>query len=1012
MAAPLVNPVLCPVMLGRGPFLTALQCCVDEVAAGQGRAVLVSGEAGIGKSRLISEIGTYAGGRGFQIITGHCFEQDEALPYAPLIDALRAILKSPYGERAVEALQPFASEVSRVVPELSDLFSTTGAPELDTALDPKRDKRRIVQAFTLLVSEVATIQPLLLCIEDLHWCDESSLDALLHLARELASLPVLLVLTYRSDEVPGHLTHMLTQLDRERLAAEMRLDPLGISDVEGMLRAIFGLSHTVQADQLNLVYGLSDGNPFFVEEMLRTLASADTTALSPNILTKRLALDALRVPRTVDEAVGRRVSELSSAARQLVALAAVAGRSFTFALLQTLTQQHEEHILEQLKELIAAQLVVEISEERFAFRHALTRQAVYAGLLTRERQTLHRRIADELEQATYPADDAHLGDLGYHYSKAASWEKALTYAQRAGERALSLYAPRAALEHLMRALEAAEHLPDAPEATLHRLCGQAYEILGDFEAARTRYGAALETARALGDRTIEWSSLVDLGNLWSGRDYTKSGTFYRQAAELAHSREDAVLYAHSLNRLGNLFANTGRTEEGIAAHRQALALFEEQKDLPGQAATLDLMGMAYGLNAELPDAVREFSRAIDLFRGLGDRHGLSHCLASRLGFGSACMAEATVSALMTLDECRSDADDAERLAREMEWSAGLAYVLLQIGRAEVAFGVIGPGLGHIRGALRIAGEIDHQQWMAGAYYALGRCYLTLLAPGRAIPELQRGLAIARTLGSEVWTGLTTADLVRAYREHGEFARARVLLSTNLPRDALWDRASLTLAECGLALQWAQLDLQRGDALGALQIVAHLHEQANRSGSDQPIAELLLAQGEALMRLRRWDSALEALERAKRGAVQRMNPSTLWRVHALLARVCHALKRSELARQEVEAAHDVLEGVAATIEEAGLRATFLQAARADIPRVARHTALQDRTPPPTPSLLTRRELEVARLVAQGKSNHEIAGDLVLSERTVTTHVSNILGKLGFTSRTQIVAWLVMGAEDMP
>ncbi|MGO8947991.1 MAG: helix-turn-helix transcriptional regulator [Ktedonobacterales bacterium] len=1008
MAAPLVKPILCPILIGRGPYLSALKKCLDEAAAGHGQVVLVTGEAGIGKSRLISEVSTYATTRGFRSATGHCFEQDEALPYAPLFDVLRTLLRAAGKASALQALRPFTSELIRILPDLSGLFSDV-TPEPERAHEPEQEKRRLVHAFTLLVSEMAARQPLFLFIEDLHWCDEASLDALLYLARHLAAHPVLLVLTYRSDEVHAPLGHMLTQLDRERLAAEMRLRPLNVTEVEAMLRAIFGLAQPVRADQLNLVYGLSDGNPFFVEEMLRTLASADM-ALSRAALMERSPLDAPLVPRTVEEAVERRILQLSPPAHQLVALAAVAGRTFTFPLLQALTEQGERQILEQLKELIAAQLIIEVSDERFAFRHALTRQAVYAGLLARERQTLHRRIAEVLERATDPPNDAHLGDLAYHFSKAAAWGQALIYARRAGERALALYAPRSALEHLMRAMEAAEHLPDAPMAPLHRLCGQAYEILGDFEAARARYGEALETAHSSGDSLIEWSSMIDLGNLWAGRDYAEAGAFYRQAAELAQSREDARAHAHSLNRVGNWFANTGRMKEGIDAHQRALMLFEEQEDLAGQAATLDLMGMAYGLNAELPNAMREFSQAIELLRTLGDRRGLSSCLASRLAFASGCMTDTTVSALMTLDECVRDARDAEECAREMEWSAGLAYVLLQMGRAEVAFGEFGPGLARTREALRIAREIEHQQWTAAAHYALGRAYLTLLASGRAIPELETGLALARKLGSAVWIGLITADLARAYRQQGKFAKAQALLSDVVSLDALSNRSSLTLAEREFALAWAQLNLQHGNHEAALRIIAHLYETAPHSASEQPITELLLVRGEALMRLRRWDEAEQALEGAKRGGVQRMNPSSLWRAQALIARLYHATQRVELARQAWVAAHTLVERLAATIEEADLRDAFLQAARADMPRAAR--VPHPRRVPRAPDLLSAREREVAELIAGGKSNHEIADALVVSERTVTTHVSHILGKLGFTSRTQIVAWLLEGPSDEP
>ena len=175
---------------------------------------------------------------------------------------LRTLLRAAGKASALQALRPFTSEFIRILPDLSDLFSNV-TPEPERAHEPEQEKRRLVHAFTLLVSEIAARQPHFLFIEDLHWCDEASLDALLYLARHLAAHPVLLVLTYRSDEVHGHLGHMLTQLDRERLAAEMRLHPLSVTELIGphWLRAIFGLAQPVRADQLNLVYGLSDGAP-------------------------------------------------------------------------------------------------------------------------------------------------------------------------------------------------------------------------------------------------------------------------------------------------------------------------------------------------------------------------------------------------------------------------------------------------------------------------------------------------------------------------------------------------------------------------------------------------------------------------------------------------------------------------------------------------------------------------------------------------------------------------------
>src|SRR5581483_7321229 len=197
------------------------------------------------------------------------------------------------------------------------------------------------------------------------------------------------------------------------------------------------------------------------------------------------------IPRTVQDAVQRRVEPLGAAARRLLVLAAVAGRRFDFALLQALTGQEERALLPALRELIAAQLVVEESPDRFAFRHALTRQAVYAELLGRERRALHREVGETLERL-YGADlEPQLSDLAAHFAEAGDWEKAEVYGRRAGERALALFAPRAATEHFSRALEAARRRGAEPAAALYRGRGRAHDTLGDFEQARADFERAL-----------------------------------------------------------------------------------------------------------------------------------------------------------------------------------------------------------------------------------------------------------------------------------------------------------------------------------------------------------------------------------------------------------------------------------------------------------------------------------------------------------------------------------------
>ena len=268
-----------------------------------------------------------------------------------------------------------------------------------------------------------------------------------------------------------------------------------------MLSAIFEERHTsfdmrrfLHGELLDALYTLTEGNPFFVEETLSSLIAAGDIFYVQGYWNRKSRSE-VSIPQSVQDAVQRRTARVGEAARHVLTLAAVAGRHFDFALLQQLTQYDEHQLLLIMKELVSAQLVVEESADQFAFRHALTRQAIYSQLLTRERRMLHRTIAETMEQQPPVTPDLHLEDLAYHFYQARDWQKAVDYAQRAGEKALGLYSHRAAIDYFTWALEAVDHLSLPPTPALYRTRGQAYETLGEFEQAQRDYTQALDAAR-------------------------------------------------------------------------------------------------------------------------------------------------------------------------------------------------------------------------------------------------------------------------------------------------------------------------------------------------------------------------------------------------------------------------------------------------------------------------------------------------------------------------------------
>jgi predicted ATPase len=594
------RPVVSPVTIGRAPHLDTFDRYLAQAVEGRGQTLLVAGEAGVGKSRLVAEARERAARNGMAVLVGHCFESHQNLPYAPLIDLLRGAGSRERArgssERLAEAIGPAARDLARILPELAPRASGGAAPPEPE--QSEQEKHRLFRALADGISRLAAVRPALVIVEDAHWSDDASLDFLADLARQIVTQPILLLVTYRDDEVSPALSKLLAGLDRQRLAAELRLARLGRVEVGEMMREIGGLARPVRVDFLDAIYALTDGNPFFIEEVLRALVAAgELDVAGDEEAFDRRPIGQLRVPRSVRDAVERRAARVSASGRRILSLAAVAGQRFDVELLEALTGDDEAALVEAIKELLAAGLVVEEADERFAFRHALTRAAVRAGLLTRERKAIHRAIGEaivRLHGSSPSSLDAHAADLAYHFSEGEVWERTLRYAPRAGERAQALYAPRAAVEHFTRALEAGRRLDVEPSTQVLRARGQAYETLGEFEAARADFEAVLERARAVGDRHAEWQALVDLGGAWTSRSYERGGEYYGTALGLAREigEGDQRPVAQTLNRIGNWHTNLEQPGLAVRHHREALALFRAMDDRRGIAETLDYLGMA------------------------------------------------------------------------------------------------------------------------------------------------------------------------------------------------------------------------------------------------------------------------------------------------------------------------------------------------------------------------------------------------------------------------------------
>ncbi len=996
METPISPPVTCPIIVGREPELAALSNAIAQAAAGQGCLALLVGEAGVGKSRLVAEIRQQALGQAYTIMQGRCFEPDATLPYAGLIDMLRAWLGPLSPAAASVALGPMAPHLISLLPEYATLLPQ---PNM-IALDPQQERQRILQAFVQLIGQQAMHNPLLVVIEDLHWSDGTTLDTLLALARRLHEWPILVLATCRENQTNTELMLLLETLERERLATLLPIAPLDFEQTDAMLRAIFHQNRPIRGDFLSVLYNLTEGNPFYVEEVLKALV-AGGDIYRTNERWERKALADLSIPRSLRAAVQRQLAELDPQTRELVRVAAVTGRRFDIALIRQITGMSEVALVSTLRALIDSQLFVEETADRYAFRHALTQAVLYTDLLARERRILHMQIATALEQLVPQHNELSISDFAHHCYEGGMWAQAANYAQQAAEQAQRLYAPYAAIEQYNRALSAYQQLGVQPPTALFRARGSMYETLGQADAALGNYRTALEQASAAGESIEQWHALLAIGFFYAARDYAKMGQYLQQALELARTLNNPVILGQSLNRYGNWHLFDEQAQAALRYHFEALEIFQRINDRAGLATTYDLLGVTHLMGSDKPAAMVHYQHAIALFQELGDLPGLSSALATSGLRGISYYHTTTAPVEDGYQAWIRDGEQACELAQQSGWPAGEANALVYLALTHGAAGEYTLALQRTQMAWELAQTIGHPVWLAGAALAYGAIAFDLLDLPLARSYLEEALETTVELG-QFLTRRVVGYLARVYIAQRELARAREIL---LP---LIHQSDTPMHTQGQRLNWCarvELALADGDPQLALEITQQLIATALHANQREPgcIPDLWFLQGQAAAALGDYETSADALIAAYTGAVHLGLLPIQWRIQHRLGRLYHEHGRRTLARQAYAQAQTIIQQLTQRIPDPTLQQTFQHATTAILPRSFSEPANQLGTSGTIS--LTKREREIAKLIAQGHTSREIAATLVLGERTIETHISNILGKLNMSSRRDIAAWAI-------
>ncbi|HEY74805.1 MAG TPA: AAA family ATPase [Thermoflexia bacterium] len=641
-----------PPFVGRQDVWKSLLACWERAAGGEGCLAFIGGEAGIGKSRLVGELSEWVRQRGGWTAQAGCYEYERALPHGPLADLLRALLAST-GLEPLEALPPWqVGELARLAPGRIP----HPAPVTDASLPVGHRQAHLFDALVLFLVDLAERNPLLLVLEDLHWAHDSTLAWLHYLARRLPHTPILVLATYRREEIDVHhpLRGLILRLEQEGVAARLELPRLSREALSvWMAGAEDGL--------VERVYLQTEGNPFFTLETLRALFETGRIGLVNGRWVETGMPGAFPIPTSVCQVVRERLDRLSPPARRVAEVAAVVGRAFDLEVLEQAWGRGKEVALEALDELLRRRLIREEGDPAgrdYAFDHHLVREVIYRELHHRRRQRLHRRVGEAMERLCAEQPEV-AAELAYHFEHAQEAEKALFWLVRAGEQARRGYAYRAALRYFRRAIA----LMDRERA--------------DELAARALSGLAIAHWDAIGEEGMQWEWLERALEIW------KTIGDRRGIAETCY----ALAYRH---------ADFERARKLV---RQGLDAVE------GVDGLGRLVSYGYGMLARFYEHEGDFhharlwaERQLELSQRLGDESGLAYA-HHRLG-------SLLLRAGGPMEEAATHEREAVHRVKVMGWTDLAAGAHSILGNCLLALGRTGLAEAEGRASLRISTASD------------------------------------------------------------------------------------------------------------------------------------------------------------------------------------------------------------------------------------------------------------------------------------------------------------------
>ncbi len=605
-------------IVGRDAELGIIRESTRRISQGRGGAACISGEIGVGKTRLVHESARQPGSPSFRFFSSNLSATTRSIPYYPFREIIRSVINEE-GKRSVKQIgKSYQIELSKIAPELS---TETNDREKHAFMV---DKYRLFEGVKELLTQCVRSSPMLVFFDNIQWADDGSLELLHYLLRTLRDFPIFFFFAYRVEESKDSLfERTLHLMAREGLYEMITIEPLESSDVAKMIALI--IDDSPPRELIDYVVRETGGNPLFIEEIMKSIER--DAALT--WVDDRWAFDdntAVTIPHSIESVVAQKLDMMNSDARNVMEHAAVIGRAFDFTLLKNITRMNEGHLLDLMDEIMESRLLKENSEGSYYFNEDIIREIVYSKMGKAKSRHYHRMLGNELLSLHEGHVENVVEELSLHFFLGEDRQRAIEYSIVAGDRAKAVYANQDAIRFYTRAIECLED--EASEANGARgiVClkkrSEVLSLVGEFEKAADDLEKGIVKAKASGDRKSKADCLLELCKNYLHTDrYHDAIGEAEVALEMYRALGDSNSQADCLNNIGNAHWFLGEYQVALKFYRSSLRISHETGDRELEAKCIGNIAIVYWSLGEYSKAFEYYSDALEIMREIGDRQG-------------------------------------------------------------------------------------------------------------------------------------------------------------------------------------------------------------------------------------------------------------------------------------------------------------------------------------------------------------------------------------------------------